>query len=103
MRGNYDEDSEAARHAARLLAELVGHGRLEDVEIHPNAHKVFVFERAGWPFIEMVTDEQPLVRMTLQLLPDEARGIARALNDAADATEGSVDTFLPNGGSIARP
>lgn len=56
-------------------------------EITPKAHKVFVFEKAGSPWIEMVTDERPLTRMTLQLLPDEARGIARALNDAADATD----------------
>lgn len=50
-------------------------------------HKVFVFEKAGSPWIEMVNDDRPLVRMTLQLLPDEARDIARALTDAADATD----------------
>ena len=46
-------------------------------------HKVFVFEHDGSPCIEMVNDDRPLVRMAVELSPDEAREIARSLNELA--------------------
>lgn len=66
---------------------LAGAKALSTAERTVTGHKVFVFERDGSPWIEMVNDDRPLVRMTLQLLPDDAREIARWLNDAADATQ----------------
>lgn len=51
-------------------------------------HQVFVWEREGWPHIEVVQSSgHTSVSTVIRLLPDEARGIARALIDAADATE----------------
>lgn len=69
------------------VLELVGDDldalMAEDIEVR--GHKVFVFTRDGSPYIEMVNDESPLVRMTLPLLPDDAKEIAQMLSDAAEA------------------
>lgn len=50
-----------------------------------SAHKMFVFEKAGDPWVELVADEYPLQRMHLRMLPDEAVGMGRALVEAAEA------------------
>lgn len=64
---------------------------MADIEVH--GYKVFVFRRGGYPHIEMVNDERPLVRMTLPLSPGDAREIAASLTAAADAYETGAESL----------
>lgn len=65
----------------RTYDNLADAGHLADLK----GHKVFVFERAGSLWMEMVNDEPPLTRMTLVLSADDAREIAQMLIEVADA------------------
>lgn len=67
-------DRNAVAHAPSLSDD-----ELADIK----GHKVFVSERADGVCIEMVNDDRPLVRIRLDMHPDEAREVVEVLQRAA--------------------